>query len=73
MALKIWDGDSIETPKQLHIKVTDGTVKFVNYAVVKETDGSLSTFSRSTENPTPVPHINIYIHSSKALGLSTGI
>ena len=35
--------------------------------------GSLSTFSRSTENPTPVPHINIYIHSSKALGLSTGI
>ena len=44
MALKIWDGDSIETPVQVHIKVTDGSIKFVNYAVVKETDGTLSTF-----------------------------
>ena len=37
------------------------------------TTGNLSTFSLSTENPTPVPHIRIYIHSSKLLGLSTGM
>jgi hypothetical protein len=29
-------------------------------------------FSLSTENPTPVPHIRIYMVSSNALGLSTG-
>ena len=34
--------------------------------------GSLSTFSLSTENPTPVPHIRMYIASSNDLGLSTG-
>src|SRR6056300_1136315 len=37
------------------------------------TIGSLSTFSLSTENPTPVPHISMYIHSSNERGLSTGI
>ena len=34
--------------------------------------GNLSTFSLSTEKPTPVPHINIYIASSNERGLSTG-
>src|SRR5210317_592031 len=37
------------------------------------TIGNLSTFSLSTEKPTPVPHIKIYIHSSNERGLSTGI
>ncbi len=43
MAIKIWDGDSIETPNPILVKVTNGNLRFVNYAVVKETDGSLTT------------------------------
>jgi hypothetical protein len=34
--------------------------------------GSLLTYLYSTENPTPVPHIRIYIASSNDLALSTG-
>ena len=37
------------------------------------TIGNLSTFSLSTEKPTPVPHISTYIVSSNARGLSTGM
>ena len=37
------------------------------------TDGSLFIYLYSTENPTPVPHIRIYIASSNVFGLSTGI
>ena len=44
MAIKIWDGDSIETPNPILVKVTNGNLRFVNFAVVKETDGSLTTF-----------------------------
>ena len=40
MAIRIWDGDSIETPDPIIVKVTDGTLRFVNFLVVKETDGS---------------------------------
>ena len=36
------------------------------------TTGNLSMQCRSTEKPTPVPHIKMYIVSSNALGLSTG-
>ena len=43
MAINIWDGDSIETPNPILIKVTNGNLRFVNYAVVLETDGSLTT------------------------------
>ena len=35
------------------------------------TSGSLLMCWRSTENPTPVPHIRIYMISSNTLGLST--
>ena len=40
---------------------------------LSETTGSLSTFSLSTLKPTPVPHIRMYMHSSNARGLSTGM
>ena len=43
MAIKVWDGDSIETPQAIAIRMTDGTLRLVNYIVVKETDGSLTT------------------------------
>ena len=36
------------------------------------TSGNLFMQSRSTEKPTPVPHISIYIASSNAFGSSTG-
>ena len=52
MAIKIWDGDSIETPNPIVVKVTDGTLRFVNYAVVKETDGSLTTFFNAIHSTT---------------------
>ena len=43
MAIKIYDGTSVRDPKPIIIKVTNGDLRFVNYSMVKETDGSLTT------------------------------
>ena len=42
------------------------------FSKVSGTEGSLLIYLYSTENPTPVPHIRMYIVSSKDLGESTG-
>ena len=47
-------------------------ITVVDFSKVSGTEGSLLTYLYSTENPTPVPHIKIYIVSSNDLGLSTG-
>ena len=48
------------------------TITVVDFSNDSGTAGSLLTYLYSTENPTPVPHIRIYIVSSNDLGLSTG-
>ena len=47
-------------------------IMVVDFSSDSGTAGSLLIYLYSTENPTPVPHIKIYIVSSNERGLSTG-
>ena len=52
MAIKIWDGDSIETPNRIIVRVTNGNLRFVHSAVVLDTEGSLTTVFNAIHSST---------------------